>query len=372
MSLLRFFKKFFSPHSGKPSQENRYDHVTIKNIADGTIIQGHEAVKAHFERERELQGRYGSAIYFQVFRINLKAESIEELQGKQLIEIKVDGNFVSGEDTVEAVKDKVRTLLEKRRWLQPDEEPQANLILDEADTITLNFNQKLMQDDTLFYADNFIMLPAWVQVFLHRGTFDEVILLATKLIRSKEQEPLMAIRNTPPLPPIGEWETPKLVEELCIALREVGVKNRELPDGEDIRRAIFRVKEIYAVLEERCIGVADRVRRLSAETKWDIEGLLRDALDFPQALPYLASTPEPTCGNCGRPISRKAILGLCLPCIHLGLEQLTKGKSESHLEVCPLCGRQEKGFLVYAHGLEWMNYCRNCLEEERGRHETLR
>jgi hypothetical protein len=26
--------------------------------------------------------------------------------------------------------------------------------------------------------------------------------------------------------------------------------------------------------------------------------------------------------------------------------------------------------LVYAHGLEWMNYCRSCLEEERARRDS--
>lgn len=38
-----------------------------------------------------------------------------------------------------------------------------------------------MQDDKLFYAEHFMMLPAWIQVHLHRGEFEEVVELAAKL-----------------------------------------------------------------------------------------------------------------------------------------------------------------------------------------------
>jgi pentose-5-phosphate-3-epimerase len=35
--------------------------------------------------------------------------------------------------------------------------------------ITLYFNHHLMEDNALFYADHFMMLPVWVQILLHSG-----------------------------------------------------------------------------------------------------------------------------------------------------------------------------------------------------------
>jgi hypothetical protein len=85
-------------------EEQRYDNVEVISMADGTVIKGHDVVKAHFEREQEI-----------------------------------------------------------------------------ADRITLFFNGRPMQDDRLFYADHFMLLPAWVQVHLHGCEFEEVMELAAKL-----------------------------------------------------------------------------------------------------------------------------------------------------------------------------------------------
>lgn len=94
----------------------------------------------------------------------------------------MDGGFVSGNDTVAAVKGKVRSLLEETARLRREEGAQSDLTIEEADCITLYFNGHPMQDDTAFYADNFVMLPAWVQVWLHRCEFEEVAQLIVKLM----------------------------------------------------------------------------------------------------------------------------------------------------------------------------------------------
>ncbi len=180
---------------------------------------------------------------------------------------------------------------------------------------------------------------------------------------------LMEIRNTPSPPQICSQDDSKVIEELCLALREVGVLNEQLPDGRKVRKRIAYVKELCAELEQRGVDPSSRIERLSRETNWDMKSLLRDTLAFPDAVPYLAMTRQPTCGSCGKAISRKARLALCSPCITNGLEQLAAGKTESHLDTCPICSRNEKGFLVYAHGLEWMNYCRSCLKDEKARRE---
>jgi hypothetical protein len=183
MSLWRFIGRLFSTGSRHRPQEKepRYDNVQIKNVADGTTIQGHDAVKAYFEREKEMYETYGSSIIFQVYRVDLQASTIKDLQGQKLAQITVDGGFVSGNDTVAAVKEKVRALLEEKAQLQRQTEAQFDLTIEDTDRMTLYFNGRPMQDDTAFYADNFVLLPAWVQVLLHRCEFEEVARLAAKL-----------------------------------------------------------------------------------------------------------------------------------------------------------------------------------------------
>jgi len=90
-------------------EQRRYDNVQITNIVDGTISEGHDAVKMQIEREQKLLAEYGASIIFQAYRLNTKAGTLKELQGQKLAEIKVDGNLVSATDTVAAVKGKVRS-----------------------------------------------------------------------------------------------------------------------------------------------------------------------------------------------------------------------------------------------------------------------
>ncbi len=193
MSLRRFIGRLFSTGLERRHQkkEQRYDNVEITNVVDGTTITGHDAVKAYFEREKKLYEAHGSSIIFQVYRINLQADTIEKLQGERLAEIKVDSKFVSGNDTVAAVKGKVRSLLERKTWSRREEGAQFDVTIEEADRITLYFDGRPMQDDTAFYADNFIMLPAWVQVLLHRCEFEEVAQLIAKLRDNSQEHPTL-------------------------------------------------------------------------------------------------------------------------------------------------------------------------------------
>ena len=64
-----------------------------------------------------------------------------------------------------------------------------DLTIEEVDRITLFFNGRPMQDDTAFYADNFILLLAWVQVLLHRCEFEEVAQLIAKLMGESQEQP---------------------------------------------------------------------------------------------------------------------------------------------------------------------------------------
>jgi len=174
MSILRFLSKLFSNRS-----ERRYDNVQITNVVDGTTIKGHDAVKAYYEREQKLFEEHGSSLIFEVFRINLQAGSLAELQDEKITEIKVSGGFVSGEDSVAAVKEKVKFLLTHNT--------QLNLTIEDTDRITLSFCGRPMKDETAFYADNFMLLPAWVQVFIHRCEYKEFVQLITLLIKNNQE-----------------------------------------------------------------------------------------------------------------------------------------------------------------------------------------
>ena len=157
----------------RQAAEQRYDNVQI-TFPDGTTINGHDAVKAQFEREKKLLDEHGAAIIFQVYRINMGAKTLRDLAGEKLAEIKVTGEFVSGTDTVFAVKSKMRPLF--------DGTVQSGYLnIGEVDQVTLFFAGRLMQDNKLFYADHFVLLPAWVQVYLHACEFEEVADLERKL-----------------------------------------------------------------------------------------------------------------------------------------------------------------------------------------------
>ena len=94
------------------------------------------------------------------------------------------------------------------------------------------------------------------------------------------------MQNTPPLLPIEQRPTSELVEDLCLALRDVGVWTWNLPNDERAIYKIRSVQEIYAKLEERKVDVRTRIEHLTEETSWQMEILLQECLAFPEIIPY--------------------------------------------------------------------------------------
>ena len=162
-------------------EERRYDNVRMISVVDGTVIKGHEAAKVQLEREQQKLSDRGASIILQVYRLDLQAATLEKLQGKKLAEIEVDGNFVSGADTVAVVKDKVRSLLKGKAGMRINGQANRRLAVESADRLTLYLSGRPLQDDTAFYADNAIMLPVWIQVLLHRCESEEAVQLISKL-----------------------------------------------------------------------------------------------------------------------------------------------------------------------------------------------
>jgi hypothetical protein len=97
----------------------------------------------------------------------------------------------------------------------------------------------------------------------------------------------MELRNTPPPPPLSERDTPTLVEDLCIALRNGAVFDRDLPDGARVISFIDEVKAIAAILETRQQDVHVRLLRLTEETGGQILPLFTECLAYPAQIPYV-------------------------------------------------------------------------------------
>ena len=112
------------------------------------------------------------------------------------------------------------------------------------------------------------------------------------------------MRNSPPPPPPHERDTPTLVEDLCVALRDVGVHDYELPRGERVLKAIINVKAIHGELRRRQVDLAARLQELSQQTRWQTEVLLADCLHFPEVMPHVREADGVRrtlrCGLCAR------------------------------------------------------------------------
>jgi hypothetical protein len=95
------------------------------------------------------------------------------------------------------------------------------------------------------------------------------------------------MRDTPPPPAIEDRQSPVLLDDLCIALRQVGVWDTDLPSGPTVRRSIEKVRAIDAELKNRNVDADVRLRELSEQTHWQMEKLLQDCRDYPQTIPYV-------------------------------------------------------------------------------------
>lgn len=164
----------------REDKDRIYSRLQIVRI-DGTKIEGHDAVKEFFEKEEKMLRTHGPTLTFEIFRMDLQANNVKDLQGPMLAELKLNSNFVSGVDTVESVKNKIHALLTKENAAPDSQESKDALRLEDGDRISLYFNYRPMKTGALFYADHFIMLPAWIQVLIHRCEPDELQQLIYKL-----------------------------------------------------------------------------------------------------------------------------------------------------------------------------------------------
>lgn len=95
------------------------------------------------------------------------------------------------------------------------------------------------------------------------------------------------MRNTLPEPPVEQRDTPTLIEDLCLELRDVGGQNFNSPNNERGVASIERVQQIHVELKKRAIDYQPRLARLTEETKWQMEPLLQECLAYPEVVPHV-------------------------------------------------------------------------------------
>ncbi|MFC4321730.1 hypothetical protein [Litchfieldia salsa] len=96
------------------------------------------------------------------------------------------------------------------------------------------------------------------------------------------------VRDTKNKQPINKRYDKELLEDLCIALRNVGVFDYDLiyKDTYELEH-IEEVKKIHNELMLRNIDLSPRIKKLSDETKWRMEELLSECLQYPEVLPLV-------------------------------------------------------------------------------------
>lgn len=95
------------------------------------------------------------------------------------------------------------------------------------------------------------------------------------------------MRPTEPGPTIPNRASAVLLEDLGLALRDVGVHDWDLTSSERGLDALRRVKEIDEELARRGVPVLDRLARLADETGWEVPELLDQCRQYPSVRPRL-------------------------------------------------------------------------------------
>jgi hypothetical protein len=122
-------------------------------------------------------------------------------------------------------------------------------------------------------------------------------------------------------------DTARLVEDLCLALRDVGVRDYNPPDDESRVSAIVNVQQIHTELVKRGADCRPRLGQLSEETKWQMEQLLQECLAFPKTIPHVRESDGVRrwfrCSVCReREFPDRAGLFLCGVCLDRAAESI--------------------------------------------------
>lgn len=195
------------------------------------------------------------------------------------------------------------------------------------------------------------------------------------------------MRATPLKPPISERDSETLLEDLCLALRDVGVRDYEFLTGD--KRTIEyvnQVKIIYAELQNRGVQIISRIIRLSEETSWQMEHLLNDCLRYPKVIPFVREKDGirrrlrcSLCRQAERPIDDQRF-GLCDNCLNQVLHAIKACTPISGIVLYRIYNREKwcihgnPDAVLANYDYEddywgWDGWCEQCIIEEQGRRQ---
>lgn len=198
------------------------------------------------------------------------------------------------------------------------------------------------------------------------------------------------MRSTPPLPPIAARTTEDIVEDLCIALRNLALSTRHLPYSgplPDIETESAAVKAICAELAKRRVDPSSRLVTLTIETGWQMEALHSEALENPNCRPWVRDARDGVrlalrCEVCEArefPVTAQSIrlCDQCLDVFRLSLMSPTDTPRMLLYRSFTPDARCEHAtndtvLGIYPWTREWSEYfevgvCLQCLEAERSR-----
>jgi len=188
------------------------------------------------------------------------------------------------------------------------------------------------------------------------------------------------MRNTKPEPPFDQRATPTLIEDLCLALREVGVGDLGLPDDERRITAINTVQRIHTELQRRDANFLPRIAELTEQTKWQMEELLRACLAYPQMIPYVREKDGIRrafrCYLCQeREFPDRKGLSICDHCLEGSLDAICNREPIEGLLILRIdnssywCKHADPDTVMAAFDNDGLGYtwCAECVSEERAR-----
>ena len=103
------------------------------------------------------------------------------------------------------------------------------------------------------------------------------------------------MRTRDPIPNLAEQNLETLIDELCLALRDVGVSTQYLPEvrpPQDISHAVGIVQCLAEELRRRDTDLTPRLKTLSEETKWKMSDLYAECLSYPATRPWVKAASD--------------------------------------------------------------------------------
>jgi hypothetical protein len=194
------------------------------------------------------------------------------------------------------------------------------------------------------------------------------------------------MRNTPSRESIEKRETEELLEDLCLALRDVGVRDYWLHDDEQAISFVKEVQLIYSELNKRNVDLLDRLNQLSDETGWQMEPLLSECLAYPETIPYVREKDGvrrvfrcPICER--REMPDRDGIWLCDICLIQAIESIRNRTPSKGLVLfrtyneSKRCKHADEDTVLMTFDDEYdyqmgNSYCERCLIEEQHRRIT--